>query len=54
MDMRPSAAVCFRVETNVVFIFNGGKKHHFETFVKGFLAGAPLSRSLSNGRAVLD
>jgi serine/threonine protein kinase len=34
MDMHPSAGVCFRFETIVVFIFNGGKKHHFGAFVK--------------------
>jgi len=37
MDMRPSAGECFRIETIVVFIFYGGKKHHFGTFVKKIL-----------------
>ena len=54
LDMRPSAGRCFRIEIIVVFIFNAGKKHHFGTFVKEFFPGGPLSRGLSNGRAVLD
>jgi hypothetical protein len=55
MDMRPLAGVCFSVGTNAVFIFNGGKKHHFGMFVKEFFALAnPVSQSLSNGRAMLN
>jgi len=36
MDMQPLAGACFSVETNVVFIFTGNKRHHFEAFVKSF------------------
>jgi len=55
MDMHPLASACFSVGTYAVFIFNGGKKHHFGTFVKGFLRRKnPASRSLSNGGAVLN
>jgi len=37
MDMESLAGACFSVGANVVFIFNGGKKHHFGMFVKEFL-----------------
>jgi hypothetical protein len=40
MDMRPLAGACFSVGTNAVFIFNGGKKHHFGAFVKELFAPA--------------
>jgi hypothetical protein len=38
MDMESLAGTCFSVGANVVFIFNGGKKHHLGTFVKEFFA----------------
>jgi hypothetical protein len=55
MDMPPSAGVCFRLETIVVFIFNGGKKHHFGAFVKKHFDPANAdSRSLSNDGVVVN
>jgi len=55
MDMESLAGVCFSVGANMVFIFNGGKKHHFGVFVKEFFASAnPASQGLSAGRVVVD